>query len=159
MEANTRILEVDPHNAAALNRRAKCYREQKDFLAAEADYHRALELDSENANIQNTLKEIREEVRKQRADEEYIEKLRTIRSFDKLYMIAKVHKSKSPSKRRIAVEAFKRAFLLDRERIDVLIELATVHRTLRQRDEAEKIYEWILRHRADSSAAKVGWRP
>jgi tetratricopeptide (TPR) repeat protein len=115
VEANTRILEVEPHNTAALNRRAKCYREQKDFLAAEVDYHRALELGLENANIQNALKEIREEARKQRADEEYIEKLRTIRTFDEVYAIAKVHKSKSPSKRRIAVEAFKRAFLLDRE--------------------------------------------
>jgi predicted Zn-dependent protease len=38
----------------------------------------------------------------------------------------------------------------------VLIDLAAGHRTLRQREETEKIYEWILRHRAHSSAAKVG---
>lgn len=156
VEANTRILQVDPHNTGALNRRAKSYREQKNFLAAEADYHHALELDPENANIRNALREIKEEDRKQRANEKYIEKVRAIRSFDKVYAIAKSYKSKPPPKRRIAVEAFKRAFLLDRERIDVLIELAAVHRTLRQRDEAEKIYEWILRRRTDSSVAKVG---
>ncbi len=38
----------------------------------------------------------------------------------------------------------------------MLIELAAVHRTLRQRDEAEKIYKWILRRRTDSFAARVG---
>lgn len=156
VEANTRILEVDPHNTPALNRRAKCYREQQNFLAAETDYHRALELDPDNANIQNALREIRDEVRKQRADERFIENVRAIQSFDKAYALAQSHKSKSLSKRRIAVEAFKRAFLLDRERIDVLIELAAVYRTLHQRDEAEKIYKWILRRETNSSVAKVG---
>ena len=54
-----------------------------------------------------------------------------------------------------AVEAFRQAFLLDRNKTDVLIELAAIHRSLRQRDEAERIYDWILR-RERNSAAKVG---
>ncbi|MBA4114950.1 MAG: tetratricopeptide repeat protein [Rubrobacter sp.] len=66
VEANTRILKVDSCNKAALNRRARCYRELGDFSAAERDYRRALELDSENTNIQNALKTIEEEARKQR---------------------------------------------------------------------------------------------
>lgn len=155
VEVNTRILVLDPNNKTALNRRAKCRREQKDFLAAEADYRRSLVLDPDNAHVQNALTEIQEQVRKQRAGREFIEEIHTIESFSKAYAIARTHKDKSPAKRLIAVEALKRAFLLDRERIDVLIELAAVHRTLRQRDEAEKIYEWILRREANS-AAKVG---
>lgn len=147
---------MDSCNKAALNRRARCYRELGDFSAAERDYRRALELDPENTNIQNALKTIEEEARKQRADEEFVEKIRTTKSFDKAYAIARSHKRKSSSKRLIAIEAFKQAFRIDKTRFDVLIELAAVHRTLRQRDEAEKIYKWILRRKTDSSAARVG---
>lgn len=156
IEANTRVIELDPRNTAALNRRAKCYWKQQNLSAAKADYLRALELDPENANIQSALREIEKEARKQHADKEFIEEIRAIKNFDKAYDIAKSHKSKSPSKRLIAIEAFKQAFLLDKNRSDVLIELAAVHRTLRQRDEAEKIYEWILRRNKNSSVAKVG---
>ena len=37
----------------------------------------------------------------------------------------------------------------------MLIELAAVRRTLRERDEAGRVYKWILR-REDSAVAKVG---
>ena len=140
---NTRILEIDPHHTRAFNGRARCHWEQKKFSAAEADYRRALELDPENANIQDALKEIEEEAQEQRVDKEFIEEIRSTENFDEVYAIARSHKDKAPSKRLIAVEAFKCSFLLDRKRTDVLIELAPVHRTLRQRNEAEKIYEWF----------------
>jgi Flp pilus assembly protein TadD len=42
--ANTRILVLNPTNVAALNRRARCYREQQDPIAAEENYRRALKL-------------------------------------------------------------------------------------------------------------------
>lgn len=155
VEANTQILEVDPRNVAALNRRAKCHLEQKNLSAAEVDYRRALEFTPKDANIQNALRQIEEETQRQRADREFIEEIRGIENFNEVYAIASTHKGKSPSKRRIAIEAFKRAFLLDRKRIYVLIELAVVHRTLQQRDEAEKIYKWILQREANS-VAKVG---
>ena len=155
IEVNTRILELDPCNVAAFNRRARCQREQKNLSAAEADYRCALELAPKNTNIQTALREIEKETKRQRADGEFIDKIRGIENFNEVYAIASTHKGKSPSKRRIAIEAFKRAFLLDRKRIYVLIELAAVHRTLQQRNEAEKIYKWILRREANS-AAKVG---
>ncbi len=108
VESNTRILKVDLCNKAALNRRARCYLELGDFSAAGRDYRRALELDPENTNIQDSLKTIEDEARKQRADEESVEKIRTTKSFDKAYAIARSHKSKSSSKRLIAVEASNR---------------------------------------------------
>lgn len=154
--ANTRILEVDPRNKAALNRRAKCYRKQNDLLAAETDYRRSLELDPENAHVGDALNEIQEEARRQRADREFIEQIRVIEDFDKARTIARSYKGKPPAKRMIAIEAFRQAFRLDKTRFDVLIELAAVHRTLRQRDEAEKIYEWVIRRKPSSSVAKVG---
>jgi predicted Zn-dependent protease len=55
----------------------------------------------------------------------------------------------------LAVEALRQAFRLDKTRTGVLIELAAVHRSLQQRDEAEGIYNWILR-RERCLAAKVG---
>lgn len=155
IRANTRILEVDSRNFAALNRRARCYRERGDLSTAKEDYFHALELDPGNENIRTALEEIEEEVRKQREYEALIEKIRSITGFAEAYEMGRVHKDKSPAKRRIAVEAFKQAFRIDRSRFDVLIELAAVHRTLRQRDEAERSYEWVLRRR-ESSAAKIG---
>lgn len=155
IEINSRILEIDPRNVAAFNRRAKCHREQKNLVDAEADYRHALELAPNKANIENALRQIGEEAQRQHADREFIEELRGIENFHEVYAIASTHKDKSPLKRRIAIEAFKRAFLLDKKRIDVLIELAAVYRTLRQRDEAEKIYKWILQREANL-AAKVG---
>lgn len=156
IEANTQILEVDPRSKAALNRRAKCYRKRNDLLAAEADYRRSLELDPGNAHVRDALREIQEEARRQRADRELIEQIHSIEDFDKVFALARSYKGKPPSKRMIAVEAFRQAFRLDRTRLDVLIELAAVHRALRQRDEAVKIYEWVIRRQPNSSAAKVG---
>lgn len=51
IDANTRILAEDPANVAALNRRARCYRERMNFIAAEEDYRRALDLSPGNENI------------------------------------------------------------------------------------------------------------
>ena len=41
---NTRILEIDPDNLAALTRRARCNLACDDYPAAKADYERALAL-------------------------------------------------------------------------------------------------------------------
>lgn len=60
IEANTRILVLDPTNVAALNRRARCYRERMDLSAAKEDYLRALELSPGNENIEKALLEIEE---------------------------------------------------------------------------------------------------
>ena len=70
--------------------------------------------------------------------------------------MGRVYKDKTPSKRLVAVAAFRQAFRIDKTRFDVLIELAAVHRTLRQRDEAERIYDWLLRRQPNDSVAKVG---
>lgn len=61
IEANTRILEVDPGNLAALTRRARCHRERGDLLAAKQDYARALRLSPENANVKAALEELKRE--------------------------------------------------------------------------------------------------
>lgn len=44
LQANTRILELDPGNFGALYRRGRCYEEQDDFPAAKEDYSRALQI-------------------------------------------------------------------------------------------------------------------
>jgi hypothetical protein len=43
-----------------------------------------------------------------------------------------------------------------RRRTDILIELAAVFRTMCQRDEAQRIYEWILKHDEEHSIAEGG---
>lgn len=155
IDANTRILSLDPANVAALNRRARCYRERMDLISACKDYRRALELSPGNDNIEKALREIESKVGKERDLEKRIEKIRSIKIFAEAYAMGRAYKDKSPARRRIAVEAFRQAFRLDRNKTDVLIELAAVNRSLRQRDEAERIYSWILR-REQNSAAKVG---
>ena len=155
IDANTRILAEDPANVAALNRRARCYRERMNFIAAEEDYRRALDLSPGNENIEKALQKIEENVCEERDYERRIDEVRSIRNFAEAYAIGRSCKDKSPARRRIAVEAFRQAFRLDGNKLGVLIELAALHRSLRQRDEAERIYAWILR-REHNSAAKVG---
>ena len=155
IDANTKILASDPSNVAALNRRARCYLERMDLAAAEHDYRCALALDPENEHIGTAIREIEEKVRERRDCERQIDEIRSIESFARAYAIGRANRDKSPDRRRMAVEAFRRAFRLDRTKINVLIELAAVHRGLRQRDEAERIYDWILR-RENDSVAKVG---
>ena len=155
ISVNTRILISDPTNIAALNRRARCYRERMDLVAAKADYQRALELDPKNVNVAKAIREIEEKVGEERDREKRIDEIRSMRSFAEVYAIGRANKDKSPARRRMAVEAFRQAFRLNKEKVGVLIELAAVHRSLRQRDEAERIYAWILR-REQNSAAKVG---
>jgi Tfp pilus assembly protein PilF len=139
INANTRILTLDPANVAALNRRARCYREGMDLIAAERDYRRALELSPTNAHIEGALREIQEEAREARDHEKRVEEIRSLRSFAQARALGRTNKDKPPAKRRLAVEAFRQAFRLDKSNTDVLIELAAVHRSLRQRDEAERI--------------------
>jgi tetratricopeptide (TPR) repeat protein len=155
IEVNSRILSLDPSNTAALNRRARCHIELMDLGAAEDDYRRASALDPGNKNIEKAIREIEERVRIERAHEEQIEEIRSIGTFARAYAVGRENKNKSPDRRRLAVEALRRAFRLDKTKTGVLIELAVVHRSLRQRDEAERIYDWILR-REHNSAAKVG---
>jgi tetratricopeptide (TPR) repeat protein len=155
IEANTRILVLDPANVAALNRRARCYRERMDLSAAKEDYLHALELSPGNENIEKVLLEIEETFREGRNYEKRVDEIRSIRDSAEACAIGREYKNKSPARRRIAVEAFRQAFMLDRNKTDVLIELAAIHRSLRQRAEAERIYDWILR-RERNSAAKVG---
>lgn len=147
---------MDPANVAALNRRARCYRERMNFIAAEEDYRRALELSPGNESIEKALKEIEEKVCEERDYEKRIDEVRSIRNFAEAYAIGRSCKDKSPARRRIAVEAFRQAFRLDGNKVGVLIELAALHRSLRQRDEAERIYAWILRREQKNAAAKVG---
>jgi tetratricopeptide (TPR) repeat protein len=156
LRANARILDVDPHNFAALVRSARCYREMGNLSVARETYLRALELAPGNNNVRKALEEIEEGGRKQRELEKYIEKICSMKSFNEVYKIAKTYKDKALPQRRIAVEAFKQAFRLDRRRTGILIELAAVQRTMRQRDEAQRIYEWILKRDDEHSIAKVG---
>jgi tetratricopeptide (TPR) repeat protein len=156
LRANARILDVDPHNFAALVRSARCYREMGNLSAARETYLQALELVPENKNVQKALEEIEEDGRKRREQEKYIEKIHSMKSFEEVYKIAKSYKNKALPQRRIAVEAFRQAFRLDRRRTGILVELAAVHRTMRQRDEAQRIYEWILKRDNEHSIAKVG---
>ncbi len=153
--ANTNILDLDPTNVAALNRRARCYWEQTNLIAAEKDYRRALGLCPGNKHIEKALQEVWEKAREEREHEEQVDKVRAISNFAQAYAIGRDYKNKPPAKRQIAIEAFRQAFRLNNDKTDVLIELAAVHRSLRQRDEAERIYAWILR-RERNSAAKVG---
>lgn len=138
IDANTRILAEDPANVAALNRRARCYRERMNFIAAEEDYRRALDLSPGNENIEKALQEIEEKVCEERDYERRIDEVRAIRNVAEAYAIGRSCKDKSPARRRIAVEAFRQAFRLDGNKLGVLIELAALHRSLRQRDEAER---------------------
>lgn len=155
INVNTRILASDPTNIAALNRRARCHREWMNLTAAKADYERALELNSENVGVAKAIREIDEKVREEHERGKRIDEVRSMGSFAEALAVGRANKDKSPARRRIAVEAFRQAFRLNRERVEVLIELAAVHRSLRQRDEAERIYAWTLR-REQNSAAKVG---
>lgn len=154
-EINTKILAIDPDNVAALNRRARCYLEKVDLDAAANDYRRALVLDPENKNIKKAIRDIEQELRKERDQNRRIEEIRAIKTFAEAYAIGQENKNKPPDRRRLAVEALRQAFRLDKTKTGVLIELAAVHRSLQQRDEAEKIYSWILR-RERCLAAKVG---
>lgn len=156
LRANARILDVDPYNFAALVRSARCYREIGNLSTARETYLRALKLAPENKNVRKAVEEIEEDSRKQREQEKYIKKIHSMKSFEEACRIAKSYKNKGLPQRRIAVEAFRRAFKLDRRRTDILIELAAVHRTMRQRDEAQRIYEWILKRDKEHSIAKVG---
>lgn len=56
---NTRILELDPGNLAALTRR--CYQEQGNFPAAKEDYSRALQIYPESALVKEALGRIERE--------------------------------------------------------------------------------------------------
>lgn len=156
LRANARILDVDPHNFAALVRSARCYREVGKLSAAKDTYLRALELAPENKNVLKAVEEIEEDERKQCEQRQYIKKINSVESFGEAYRIAELYKDKAPAKRRIAIEAFRQAFRIDRRRTGVLIELAAVHRTMRQRDEAQRIYEWILERDHEHPMAKVG---
>jgi tetratricopeptide (TPR) repeat protein len=155
IDANTKILDLDPANIAALNRRARCYRERMNLSAAERDYRRALELSPGNKNVEKALREIEDQVGEERDYEKRVDEIRSIRDFAEAYAVGRAYKDKPPARRRMAVEALRQAFRLNRNEMNVLIELAAVHRSLRQRDEAERIYTWILR-REQNSAAKIG---
>jgi tetratricopeptide (TPR) repeat protein len=80
IDANTRILSLDPVNLVALNRRASCYRERMDLVAAEKDYRRALELSPENRAIEKALLEIEDQADKQRDFEKRVDEIRSIRT-------------------------------------------------------------------------------
>ena len=80
IDANTRILSLDPVNLVALNRRARCYRERMDLVAAEKDYRRALELGPENRAIEKALREIEDQADKQRDFEKRVDEIRSIRT-------------------------------------------------------------------------------
>jgi tetratricopeptide (TPR) repeat protein len=58
---NTRILELDPGNLAALTRRGRCYQEQGNFPAAKEDYFRALQIYPESALVKEALGRIERE--------------------------------------------------------------------------------------------------
>lgn len=130
-------------------------RAEMDLIAAEEDYRRALELNPGNENIEKALREIEERVSERRDYEKRVDEIRSIINFAEAYALGHAYKDKSLARRRIAVEAFRQAFRLDGNKTSVLIELAAVHRSLWQRDEAERIYTWVL-HRERNSAAKIG---
>lgn len=58
---NSRILELDPNNLAALTRRARCYFEQDDYAAAREDYQRALEIYPASKIVKESLARIERE--------------------------------------------------------------------------------------------------
>ena len=67
-----------------------------------------------SSDISGALKEIEERLRELRAHEERVAEVRNIRSFDEAYHLGRANKRMPPPKRRIAVEAFRQAFRLDR---------------------------------------------
>jgi tetratricopeptide (TPR) repeat protein len=105
IEANTRILVLDPTNVAALNRRARCYRERMDLSAAKEDYLRALELSPGNENIEKALLEIEEKFREGRDYEKRVDEIRSIRDSAEACAIGRAYKNKSPARHRRGVQA------------------------------------------------------
>lgn len=182
---NSRILELDPDNLAALTRRARCYFEQDDYASAREDYRRALEIYPASKLVKENLARIDRQwdaslERKRRkaaldcrrmkqalADAAKLRHLETLTSFEEARAMGIAASEAVPPSYPLAVAAFKKAYALDPRRklrrgqkppsglFEVPVRLARVFRKSGEHYKAQRLYEWILARHA-STAAKVG---
>ena len=175
---NTEILEQDPDNLAALIRRGRCFLEGDDYSAAREDYSRALQVDPGSTPARSGLSRVqagwdaglaRAEKRaaKKRAQAEELRRVEALTDFEKARSTGIAATDRNPPDYTLAIAAFRKAYRLDPRRklgpggrppaglFEVPTRLARVYRKSGRLDQAQKTYEWILRHR-DSLHAKVG---
>lgn len=185
IQVNTRILEVDPDNLAALTRRARCFFERDDYPAARKDYIRALQLYPGSKLVQEALAKIdrgwdasqerqqrktaraRRRIKRALVDAAELHRLETLTSFEEARALGIAATAANPPSYALAIAAFKKAYALDpRGRLrsgqkpppglfEVPIRLARVFRKCGEHYKAQRMYEWILA-RHDSPTAKVG---
>ncbi len=182
---NSRILELDPDNLAALTRRARCFFEQDDYPAAKKDYEKALQIypgsklvkealakidrgwDAARERTQRRAAKARESIKRKRVQAEKLRKVEVTTSFEEARnMGIEAPGSESPNYP-LAIAAFKKAYELAPRRklrpgetppsglFEIPTRLARVYRKSGQHYQAQRMYEWIL-ERHDSRAAKVG---
>lgn len=89
---------------------------------------------------------------KQEADQMRVEELT---SFAEAFGLAVAARQGPRPDYPLAITAFRRAFVLDRSRRDIIVRLAATHRANGDLGEAERLYGWVL-EREDNSAARVG---
>ncbi len=131
---NSRILELDPDNLAALTRRARCFFEQDDYPAAKKDYEKALQIypgsklvkealakidrgwDAARERMQRRAAKARESIKRKRVQAEKLRKVEVTTSFEEARnMGIEAPGSESPNYP-LAIAAFKKAYELDPRR-------------------------------------------
>jgi tetratricopeptide (TPR) repeat protein len=137
VKVNTRILELDPDNLAALTRRGLCYLKLDNYPAAKEDLSRALRIYPGSSLVQQALGKIergwyaalerarrRAEKRSRRAEEEWAqrrreEELRAVEQltdFEEAYALGVAASKASYPNYPLAIAAFKKAYRLDSRR-------------------------------------------
>lgn len=175
---NTRILEQDPDNLAALIRRGRCFLEQDDFPAAKEDYSRALHINPSNTPARSGLSKVQDgweaalqraekRAAKERAEAEELRRVEAMTSFEEARLTGIAASDRDPPNYLLAIAAFRKAYCIDPRRklkpgsrphpglFEVPTRLARVYRKSGHLDQAQKTYEWILEHH-DGTHAKVG---
>jgi tetratricopeptide (TPR) repeat protein len=135
---NTQILEIDEHVSAAYTRLARCFLEQKNYLAAQDMYTQVLAFDPKNTIALNNLQSIKKEISK-------LQKLRdmaAIDSYDEVFSVGIA--ARRQGKLSLAVAALLRAVELKPEKPFAWNALGAAYRHYEQPKEAIDAYQKAL---------------
>ena len=159
MRVNSRILELDPRDVAALTRRARCRRTLKQFEGAMEDYRRALELSPAHPHIPQALDETKREAdayeeEKQKTREKELKERRRLdeaRTFAAAYRLARDAKRETPPDYRRVIPALEKALTLATRgsRNSVQVELAATYRKAKELRKARVHYDTVIDRNPD----------
>lgn len=156
-----RALSLDPKNRIARNflRRIENGDSPGTIAQTTQRERRRVEAKSRRKSAEYRAARSREAARarreRQRKEEEDRRRVEELTSFAEALGLAVAAREGARPDYSLAIAAFRRAFVLDRSRRDVIVRLAATHRANGDFDEAERLYRWML-DREDNQAARVG---